>query len=53
VSAEILWAIWKKKRICKTVRNGQITDEYRRMEKNVKNIIWMGRDKQEVLPYLC
>jgi fructose-1,6-bisphosphatase/inositol monophosphatase family enzyme len=39
MTQEILRAIRKKKRIWRTVRGGQITEEYREAEKKVRNLI--------------
>jgi hypothetical protein len=47
MSTEIMRAIRKKKRLWKVVKDGQITEEYKRVEKSVKNMIRKAKRKFE------
>ncbi len=47
MTREILRAVRKKKRMWKAVRNSQITEEYKQVEKEVKNLIRNAKRKFE------
>ncbi len=43
MSTEKLRAIRRVNKLWKTVKNGQITDAYKRVQKTVKNMIWKAK----------
>jgi hypothetical protein len=47
MTREILRAIRKKKRLWKQLRGSQVTEEYREVEKNVKNMVRSAKRKFE------